>query len=92
MKELKDINTLLEEMRGVNIPAAQNLSYQSVLQKIAIIRDRQAPKAMVLTVLAGISILLSLNFLSLQHKKTSTENNILNELGLIQKLSIYGSI
>lgn len=86
-----DIDEELDKLRKTPTPQ-QSLSYQDIMNKIAQVHQERAPKAMVVAAVLVLSILLSFNFMSFKSQEQTRGNNLVNELGLMNNLSIYGGI
>ena len=87
-----DIDNAFEQLKGLNPVSSDNLSYETLISKIELLKRDRAPKVMVLVALLFLTVVLSLNFMSFQKQTKEREKNLVLELGLMNNPSIYGGI
>lgn len=87
-----DIDNAFEQLKGLNPVSSDNLSYETLMSKIELLKRDRAPKVMVLGALLFLTVVLSLNFMSFQKQTKEREKNLVIELGLMNNPSIYGGI
>ena len=94
MKKEVDIDQALAQLKMRTADRHTQLSYGQLMHKIAIAQKDRAPKNLVLSTLALVTLMVGLNlFLLAQgNNKSIKDNNLANKMGLITNNSIYGGI
>lgn len=92
MSKQMDIEKVFDELKRVHPSLPENLSYQTIMNKIKLVQREKAPKIMVMASVLALTALLSLNFMSFRNQDKLKDNNLVNEMGLMNNPSIYGGI
>ncbi|MES2479843.1 MAG: hypothetical protein V4561_12210 [Bacteroidota bacterium] len=92
MNKQIDIDNAFERLKELNPVYSDNLSYETLMNKIELVKRERAPKVMVAGALLALTLVLSFNFMSFQRQDKASEKNLVTELGLMNNPSIYGGI
>lgn len=87
-----DIDKAFEQLKRLKPTSSGNLSYETLMTKIELVKRERAPKVMVAGALLSLIVVLSFNFMSMKRQENVREKNLVTELGLMNNPSIYGGI
>lgn len=90
MKKNINVEEALEQLRGFRVSQSSNLSYPQLLDTISKVQRDKAPKSLLMSCIIGGLLILAGNFWIIDKKTSSKEQNFVEEMGLINNLSIYG--
>lgn len=89
MNKQIDIDEAFQQLRSINAPGGSKLSYPQLMQRIQLAQREKAPKALLATSIIGLVLVLSCNLWVIDKKTNSKEQNLVEDLGLMNHLSIY---
>ena len=91
MNKQINVEEAFEQLKSIKAPNGNKLSYPQLMQKINIAQREKAPKALLASSIIGLVLVLSCNLWAIDKKTNSKEQNLVEDLGLMNHLSIYAT-
>jgi hypothetical protein len=91
MNKQIDIEEALEQLKSINAPTSNRLSYPQLMHKIHLVQREKAPKTLLASSIIGLVLVLSCNLWTIDQKTNGKKQNLVEDLGLMNHLSIYGT-